>query len=59
MRWSGIIFRGPTVSVGPSSKQWEANMGLRFVKLPDIGEVVAEDEIVEWHVAERDRVVED
>ena len=34
-------------------------MGLRIVKLPDVGEGVAEAEIVEWHVAEGDHVVED
>ena len=34
-------------------------MGLRIIKLPDVGEGVAEAEIVEWHVAEGDRVVED
>ena len=34
-------------------------MGFRIVKLPDVGEGVAEAEVVEWHVAKGDHVVED
>jgi 2-oxoisovalerate dehydrogenase E2 component (dihydrolipoyl transacylase) len=34
-------------------------MGTRIVKLPDVGEGVAEAEIVEWHVAAGDSVLED
>lgn len=34
-------------------------MSVRIVKLPDVGEGVAEAEIVEWHVAEGDLVAED
>ena len=34
-------------------------MGIRIVKLPDVGEGVAEAEIVEWHVAVGQSVLED
>src|SRR5215813_8274301 len=34
-------------------------MGIRIVKLPDVGEGVAEAELVEWHVAVGQSVLED
>src|SRR3954449_2273075 len=34
-------------------------MGIRIVKLPDVGEGVAEAEIVEWHVEIGQSVMED
>lgn len=34
-------------------------MGIRIVKLPDVGEGVAEAEVVEWHVAVGQSVLED
>src|SRR6516225_584313 len=34
-------------------------MGTRIIKLPDVGEGVAEAEIVEWHVAVGQSVMED
>src|SRR5215475_7837767 len=34
-------------------------MGIRIVKLPDVGEGVAEAEIVEWHVEVGQSVLED
>ncbi|MDP1750037.1 MAG: biotin/lipoyl-containing protein, partial [Reyranella sp.] len=34
-------------------------MGIRIIKLPDVGEGVAEAEVVEWHVAVGQSVLED
>src|SRR5262249_12143838 len=55
---------GTTSPVRPASaarsrRGWRPDMGTRIVKLPDVGEGVAEAEIVEWHVEVGQSVLED
>src|SRR5471030_764989 len=59
MRRSGRISRGPTASVPPSNVRWKNKMGIHVIKMPDIGEGIAEVELVAWNVKVGDTVVED
>src|SRR5471030_1963404 len=59
MRRSGRISRGPTASVPPSNVRWKNKMGIHVIKMPDIGEGIAEVELVAWNVQVGDTVVED
>src|SRR5580698_2966541 len=58
-RKSGIISPAPRVSGARSSRRWRHEMGVRSIKMPDVGEGVAEAEIVEWAVKVGDLVKED
>src|SRR6202044_864174 len=59
MRKSGIISPAPRASGARSSRRWRHEMGVRSIKMPDVGEGVAEAEIVEWAVKVGDLVKED
>jgi 2-oxoisovalerate dehydrogenase E2 component (dihydrolipoyl transacylase) len=59
MRRSGTISPVPRASAKRCSKRWRAEDGRAHIKLPDVGEGVAEAELVEWHVKVGDLVRED
>src|SRR5271156_781490 len=59
MRRNGTISPVPRVSGARSSRRWRPEMGVRSIKMPDVGEGVAEAEIVEWAVKVGDLVRED
>src|ERR1051326_3829988 len=59
IRWSGTTSPVLGVSRRDSARRWRTDMGRFVFKLPDVGEGVAEAEVVGWHVAVGATVAED
>src|SRR5690606_9073686 len=55
----GLLPRSGARGAGAQSRAGGLRMGIRAIKLPDVGEGVAEAEVVEWHVKVGDVVKED
>src|SRR3984957_5813518 len=56
---NGTISPAPRAWAARSSRPWRPEVGIRSIKMPDVGEGVAEAEIVEWAVKVGDLVRED
>src|ERR1700722_15257065 len=59
MRRNGTISQARPVSAEPCLKRWSREMAEHVIRLPDVGEGVAEAELVEWHIKVGDLVRED
>src|SRR4051812_11726295 len=56
---NGTTSQVRTASDARYSKSWGSKMAERAIRLPDVGEGVAEAELVEWHVKIGDLIGED
>src|SRR5674476_1426131 len=56
---SGRIFLAPRGLQRHSNAYWRHEMGVQTINMPDIGEGIAEVELVAWHVKMGDVVAED
>src|SRR5438445_4683385 len=61
MRWNGPISRARHAWLLRSGARWRHDMSgsIHVIKVPDVGEGIAEVELVAWHVRPGDAVVED
>src|SRR5574340_1379242 len=59
MRWNGAISPVPGGLPKGSGGRWKTEMGRYVFTLPDVGEGIAEVEVVQWHVAAGADIKED
>src|SRR4051812_103898 len=59
MRWSGTTSPDRAGSPRVCAGCWRADMPRHVIRLPDVGEGIAEAELVAWHVEIGDSVAED